>query len=63
MTIQAPTQLASDLVGSFRTFGDYGPVYQVVRAVNERTVHVLVVQTGEEIDYPADQAFDDPLAK
>ena len=54
---------ATDLVGTFRTFGDYGPVYQVMSTVNGQKVHVMVVQTGEEIDYPADQASQDPESK
>jgi Family of unknown function (DUF5397) len=61
-TLTSP-QTAADLVGSFRSFGDYGPVYQVVSTVNGKIVHVRVVQTGEELDYPVDQALEDPVAK
>lgn len=60
-TLSAPTT-AADLVSSYRTFGEYGPVYQVLHAVNGGKVHILVVQTGEEIDYPVDQAALDPVA-
>lgn len=56
-------QTADGLVGSFRSFGDYGPVYQVVSTVNGKKLHVRVVQTGEELDYPVDQALEDPEAK
>jgi len=61
-TITAP-KTAADLVGSFRTFGEYGPTYQVVSTVNGQKVHVVVVQTGEELDYPAAQALEDPESK
>lgn len=62
MQILSAPVAAADLVGSFRTFGAYGPVYQVLRPVNGQKVHVVVVQTGEEIDYPVDQAAQDPVA-
>ena len=54
---------AAELVGTFRTFGEYGPTYQVVGTVNGEKVHVVVVQTGEEIDYPVEQALQDPVTK
>lgn len=54
------TQPATHLVGSFRTFGAFGPVYQVVGPVNGEKVHVVVVQSGEELDYPTAQALQDP---
>lgn len=54
---------ADELVGTFRTFGAYGPVYQVVRKVNGQKVHVMVVQTGEELDYQVEQALTDPEAR
>ena len=53
----------AQLVGRFRSFGEYGPVYQIVGAVNGAKVHVRVVQTGEELDYPVEQALADPEAK
>lgn len=61
-TLTSP-KTPADLVGSFRSFGDYGPVYQVVSTVNGKNLHVRVVQTGEELDYPVDQALEDPEAK
>ncbi|MFN0080123.1 MAG: DUF5397 family protein [Prosthecobacter sp.] len=61
-TLTAP-QTAADLVGTFRSFGDDGPVYEVTSTVNGQKVHVVVVQTGEELDYPVAQALADPEAK
>lgn len=62
MTTSPKPQSAADLVGTFRTFGEYGPVYEVMRPVNGQKVHVVVVQTGEELDYPTEQALSDPEA-
>jgi hypothetical protein len=59
-TIASAPKTTADLVGTFRTFGDYGPTYQVVSTVNGQKVHVVVVQTGEELDYPASEALSDP---
>ena len=61
-TLAAP-QAAPELVGTYRKFGEYGPVYRVVGPVNGPKVHVVVVQTGEELDYPVEQALADPEAK
>jgi len=63
MTTLDVNQNSSPLVGTFRTFGEYGPAYQVVGAVNGQKVHVVVVQTGEELDYPVEQALKDPVTK
>ena len=63
MNSLASPPTAADLVGSFRTFGEYGPVYQVVSTMNGQKVHVVVVQTGEELDYPVEQALRDPVTK
>jgi hypothetical protein len=61
-TTQAPPSPA-DLVGTFRTFGEFGPVYQVTKTVNGHKLHVVVVETGEELDYPVERALTDPQAR
>jgi hypothetical protein len=53
----------SALVGSFRSFGASGPVYQVVRRTDAGAVHIVVVESGEELDYPLEQAAVDPEAR
>jgi hypothetical protein len=53
----------ADLVGTFRTFGEYGPVYQVKGTVNGHKLHVVVVESGEELDYPVEDALADPQAR
>ena len=63
MTTLDTPRAAAELVGTFRSFGEYGPTYQVVSTVNGQKVHVVVVQTGEELDYPVEQALQDPVTK
>lgn len=53
---------ADDLVGSYRTFGEYGPLYQVIRKLSNEKVRILVVSTGEELDYLVERAINDPEA-
>lgn len=61
--MQTMARTADDLLHTFRTFGEEGPVYQVVSKVNGQKVHVVVVQTGEELDYLVERALKDPEAK
>lgn len=51
-----------DLVGTHRTFGEVGPVYCVLSKRDEAEVRVRVIVTGEELNYPAAQALEDPEA-
>jgi hypothetical protein len=62
-TLTQPASQPANLVGEYRSFGEYGPVYQILGSVNGSKVHVCVVQTGEELDYPLEQALADPQAK
>jgi hypothetical protein len=55
------------ILGSFRTFGLLGPVYEILDLADPKTgpdvnVRVRVVESGEELDYPLAAALDDPLA-
>lgn len=55
------------VIGSFRTFGGLGPIYEVLRAVEPATgdnvmLHIRVVESGEELDYPLSDAVNDPVA-
>ena len=55
------------LVGTFRSFGHVGPVYEII-AVNEPatgpqvTLKIRVIESGEQLDYPLSDALDDPPA-
>lgn len=57
-TTEAPVPAA--LVGTFRQFGEFGPVYEVIGEAEGGDVLVVVVETGERLLYPVDQAADDP---
>ena len=52
-----------DLVGSYRRFGREGPVYQVVKMVDSGMLSIVVVQTGETLNYPSAKALKDPEAE
>lgn len=56
------------LVGTFRTFGRAGPVYEILQVNEPATgphvaVKIRVVESGEQLDYPLSDALDDPLAR
>ena len=53
----------ADLVGSHRRFGRVGPVYQVLKKVDAVMLSIVVVQTGETLNYPASKALQDPEAE
>ena len=61
-TIVAPTEL----IGHFKTFGYLGPAYEVLGLLDNKTtepmLHIKIVETGEETDYPVRQAIEDPEA-
>ena len=52
------------LIGSFRRFGPFGPVYQVIEKLrdedNDIIMKVRVVDTGEEAEYRYTHILDDP---
>jgi len=55
--------IADQLVGSYRTFGAHGPLYEVQRKVDDEHVHIVVVESGEELDYEVSEALADPEAE
>lgn len=71
VTVRSPSEVSIDpasLVGSFRRFGLYGPVYEItaVAAISPAEgllMRVRVVETGEELDYPLTDVLDDPLER
>jgi len=52
-----------ELVGTMRSFGEDGPVYQVLRSADGEMLRIVVVETGETLDDPLAQVLEDPLAK
>jgi hypothetical protein len=56
------------ILGSFRTFGPAGPVYEVLAITgpstgNDVMLSVRLVVTGETITYPLADVLDDPIAR
>jgi hypothetical protein len=53
-------------VGVFKTFGEYGPMYEVLgsapRGPKGEMVAIRVFHSGEELDYPLSEVLEDPLA-
>lgn len=58
---EAPTGTVN-LVGSFRTFGEYGVLYEVVGIEEDASdmAQIVVVETGEKVSYPVQQLLCDP---
>lgn len=62
-TVEHPARLdPRHLVGTFRRFGELGPAYEVIALVDEQTVTIRVVESGEELDYTLAELADDPAA-
>ena len=57
------SSVVQELVGTYRTFGAEGPVYHVEGKVDDAKVHIVVVESGEELDYAVERAANDPEAK
>ena len=62
MLANAEQNPETSLLGSFRTFGEFGPVYECLKIVAADMLRVRVLDSGEEIDYPVQSALEDPIA-
>jgi Family of unknown function (DUF5397) len=47
-------------IGEIRRFGVYGILYEVTGVANADTVHIRVIETGEETTYPVAKLLLDP---
>lgn len=59
---------ASQIIGQIRTFGCDGPAYQVLETSAQKlngkpSLRIRVLNTGEETEYPLEQALNDPEAR
>ena len=55
-------------VGMVKTFGDFGPAYQVGKPIRETEegdwmVQIKLVATGEDTEYFLSKILDDPAAR
>jgi uncharacterized protein DUF5397 len=65
--IGMPDGAADRLAGTYRRFGELGPVYRVVGPVwrlpdGDLMLRVLLVESGEEAEYRLSHAAEDPPA-
>jgi hypothetical protein len=61
----APAPL--DVVGAFKTFGPFGPPYEVVAPMRrlddgDWMMQVRLLETGEDVEYRYAHVLDDPIA-
>jgi hypothetical protein len=65
-TQNAPTLAPNEIVGAIKTFGEYGPMYEVLgtapRSERGEMVAIRVVLSGEELNYPLADMLADPVA-
>jgi len=55
----------TEVIGSIRTFGEYGPMYEVMALAppnedGEPMVEILVIESGETLDYELEAVLADP---
>jgi hypothetical protein len=61
-----PVGIPVGVIGSIRTFGEYGPIYEVTGMApanedGEPMVFILVIESGETLDYELEAVLADPL--
>ncbi|RVU17424.1 DUF5397 family protein [Methylobacterium oryzihabitans] len=61
----SPAPQPRSLIGTWRRFGPFGPVYEIVAiggttSQGHATMRVRVIETGEEIEYRLADILDDP---
>lgn len=52
----------ADLVGSVHRISEIGPPYKVLSVSGPGQVRIMVLESGETLDYPVSQARSDPEA-
>ena len=55
-------------VGKIKSFGAFGPKYEVGRAIRQKEdgdwlVEVKMIETGDTVEYSLTHVFDDPEAR
>ncbi len=54
---------ARSFVGDVRRFGPLGPAYEVVDVKANGDVRIVVIETGERLDYAQAEYLADPVAE
>lgn len=52
----------ADLVGTYHRFGEIGPAYEVLSVAGAGKVRIVVLESGETLDYPVSEVRQDPDA-
>jgi hypothetical protein len=65
LTLEFP---APSLIGAFKTFGAFGPAYEVIAPIQpladgDWLVHIRMLETGEDAEYRYTRILDDPKAE
>ena len=48
------------VVGLYRKIGRFGPAYEVLRLLNAKDALIVLLETGEEVEYPIEDILTDP---
>ena len=56
-------RVMSPFVGQIRRFGEYGPAYEVIDVQPRGPVTIVVIESGERLEYPLTEVLADPLAE
>jgi hypothetical protein len=64
---QTVTFPAPEIIGTYKTFGPFGPAYQVVAPIRplgdgDWLMEVRLLETGEDVEYRYTHLVDDPKA-
>ena len=49
-------------IGDVRRFGPYGPAYEVIDIKANGDLRIVVIETGERLDYAQSEFLADPIA-
>ena len=55
-----PTPASHSLAGTFRRFGEYGVVYEVLKIESDDAATIRVVASGETLSCPLRKIHEDP---
>lgn len=62
------TDISPDrLVNTYRTFGHFGPTYQILNVIscleNDSLMKIRILESGEELEYEYSHILNDPIAE
>ena len=60
--LSTPKHEGTNLVGTCHRIGEIGPSYEVLAIARPGYVRIMMLESGETLDYAVSQARDDPQA-